>query len=156
MAFTTTPSEMTRRSIQRIRDAGARVLLMGPQSAHDDDLAGLADSVILLERATASVSIEKSRRPRRYSPAWAALVARNLARRHLVGRYVRRVGVSSGWWLSAKRNRAAMAALKEATVLTSLDHSATYLIWNASRLNRTAPAIAGVGPTIEELGLTRV
>jgi hypothetical protein len=49
-----------------------------------------------------------------------------------------------------------MAALREATVLTSLDHSATYLIWNASRLNRTAPAIAGVGPTMEELGLTRV
>jgi len=102
------------------------------------------------------VSIDKSHRPQRFSPRWAALVARNLSRRHLVGGYVRRVGGSAGWWLSAKRNRAAMAALREATVLTSLDHSATYLIWNASRLNRTAPAIAGVGPTMEELGLTRV
>jgi hypothetical protein len=156
MAFTARPSEMTRRSIQRIRDAGARVLLMGPTSAFDADLAKVADSVILLDRATAPVSFDKSQPPQRFSPSWSALVARNLARRHLVGRYVRRVGGSSGWWLSAKRNRAAMAALTEATVLTSLDHGATYLIWNASRLNRTAPAIAGVGPTIEELGLTRV
>ena len=156
MAFTTTPGEMTRRSIQQVRDAGARVQLMGPASAYDAELAKVADSVILLDRANAPVSIDTSHRPQRFSPRWAALVARNLSRRHLVGAYVRRVGASAGWWLSAKRNRAAMAALREATVLTSLDHSATYLIWNASRLNRTAPAIAGGGPTMEELGLTRV
>ncbi len=156
LALTARPSGAVRRSIELLRDSGAHVGLIGPDSVLDGGLHDLADEVIRLQRATAPVKVGPSGPLTKFTPKWASIVARNLGRRHIVGPYLRVVGPSAGWWLSARRSPTAVKALKEATVLASLDDSATYLIWNASRMNRRAPALAGIGATLEELGLTRV
>ncbi|HEX5968213.1 MAG TPA: hypothetical protein VFY88_07055 [Intrasporangium sp.] len=155
LALTSPPSEAVRRSIGLLRDSGAHVKLIGPDSVLDNRFHDLADEVIPLQRATASVKVGPSRATK-FTPKWASIVARNLGRRHILRRYLRLVGGSAGWWLSARRTPTVMTALKDATVLASLDDGATYLIWNASRMNRRAPALAGIGATLEELGLTRV
>lgn len=156
LALTSSPSEAVRHSIEPMRAAGAHVTLIAPASVVEAGLHELVDRVIELDRATAPVQFDHSDPVRKFTPRWAALVLRNLGRRHFVGRYLRLVGGSAGWWLSARRSPVAMQALRDATVLTSLDDSATYLIWNASRLNTRAPALAGIGATLEELGLMRV
>jgi hypothetical protein len=57
--------------------------------------------------------------------------------------------------LAALHNRAALSALDSADVITALDAGAVYMVWEASRRNRAAAAVNGIGPTMEHLGLAR-
>lgn len=153
MMFTVPVPDVVRSQIRRVRANGGRIHLIGPESAADEGLADLADSITLLTRPTNAVPVGGPLR--KGSPQWLSVVARNTVQRQFVKRQVSKHGLPHGWWIATRRNEQAMRLLRDATVLTALDQGAVYPIWNAARLNDHAPAINGIGPTLDELGLGR-
>lgn len=141
-------------SIEQIRDNGGRVVLLGPL-VRGVDASAPADEVIVLRQRAAPVYVDKANPPRRYSRQWVSIVARNLTRRATFKPARRVLGASTMWWLAALHNRAALSALDSADVITALDAGAVYMVWEASRRNRAAAAVNGIGPTMEHLGLAR-
>ena len=141
-------------SIEQIRLNGGRVVLVGPL-VRGAEASTAADEVILLRQRAAPVYFDKANPPRRYSRQWVSIVARNLGRRATFKPAGRVLGASTMWWLAALHNRAALSALDNADVITAVDAGAVYMVWEASRRNRAAAAINGIGPTMEHLGLAR-
>jgi hypothetical protein len=146
-------NDVVAEAVHLLRRGGAHVHVICPATVASPELAGVADSITLVNRATAAVPVQEPLI--RYTPKWGMVVARNLTRRHIVSRFVGRRGVPAAWWAATKRNPEAMSALASATVLVSLDPGAIYTVWNACRINTRAPAISGIGPALEHLGLTR-
>lgn len=153
MLFTVPIPDVVRSQIRRVRESGGRVHLIGPESVIDDSLASVADTVTRLTRSTNAVPVDGPLR--KGSPRWAKVVAQNTVQRRFIRRQVKKHGPPHSWWISTHRNSEAMRLLRDATVLTALDQGAVYAVWNAARLNAHAPAINGIGPTLDELGLGR-
>ena len=153
MVHTVPVNEVVAEAVHLLRRGGAHVHVICPATVASAELAGVADTITPLFKASSAVVV---REPLvRYTPEWGMVVARNLTRRYLVSRVVGRRGVPAAWWAATKRNPEAMSALASATVLVSLDPGAIYTVWNACRINTRAPAISGIGPALEHLGLTR-
>lgn len=140
-------------ALRQLRRRGAHVHVICPATVASPELADAASTVTLLNKASSAVQVDEPLT--KYSPPWVALVARNLTRRHVVSWLAGRRGLPAAWWAATRRNPEAMAALRSATVLVALDPGSVYTVWNACRANTRAPAISGIGPTLEHLGLTR-
>lgn len=144
--------DRTRSAIGQMQRAGASVHIVGPASTHVD--ATTADSVIGLRKATAPVSRRDTVGMRRFTPQWAGVVATNAYRRRLLKPLVRKLGLPVMWWMSAARSSEVQSRIARATMMAAVDDGAIAMAWNAARLNHVAPTLNGVGPLMEELGLT--
>jgi len=155
LAYTSAPLALVTTAIEKIRESGGQVTLMGPQIRGYESAAAAADHVVLLRHRAAPVKVDPNKRPVRYSPQWASVVARNLLRKTAFGPARKTLGVSTLWWLAVSHSREALHAVDEADVITALDAGAVYSVWECARRNRHAAAINGIGPTMEHLGLAR-
>ena len=155
LAYTSPPLALITTAIEKIREAGGTVTLLGPQVRGYEAPAAAANTVVLLRHRAAPVRIDPDHRPVRYSPQWASVVVRNLARKAAFGPTSKTLGASTLWWLTLSHSRDALHAIDEADVITALDAGAVYAVWECARRNRHAAAINGIGPTLEHLGLAR-
>jgi hypothetical protein len=155
LAYTSPPLALVTTAIEQIREAGGQVTLMGPQIRGYEGPAAAANRTVLLRHRAASVRIDPDRRPVRYSPRWAWVVARNLSRKAAFGPARKALGVSTLWWMAVRQSREALHAIDEADVIAALDAGAVYSVWECARRNRHAAAINGIGPTLEHLGIAR-
>jgi len=155
LTYTAVPMALVTTAIQQIRDAGGHVTLLGPQIRGYEPAGAAADRVVFLRNRAAPVRIDPDKRPRRYSPAWASVVARNLSRKVAFGPARKTLGASTLWWMAISHSRDALHVVDEADVITALDGGAVYSVWQCGRRNRHAAAINGIGPTLEHLGLAR-
>jgi hypothetical protein len=153
LAFTTPPLALVTTAIATIRASGAHVILVGPQIRGYEKPAAAADRVVLIKHRAAPVRIDPARRPVRYSPQWASVVARNLSRKAAYGPARKALGISTLWWMSLSANPEALKAIDQADVITALDAGAVYTVWECARRNRQAAAINGIGPTLDHLSL---
>lgn len=155
VCFTAKPMPAVADAVRTIREQGGRVVLIGPLVTGYEEPAAEADDYIKLVHRANPVYVDKSDPPRKYSPQWTSIVARNLTRRATVRPAQRLLGASTLWWIAARGNRDARKVLDSADVLCAADGGAVYLVWEAARRNRHAAAINGIGPTLEHLGLAR-
>ena len=155
LVYTSVPSVMAVEAIKKIRGNGGRVVLLGPQIKGYENAAEISDSFVFLRQRVTPVYVDPDNRPRRYSPTWASIVARNLIRKATFKPAKRTLGAATLWWMAARNNRQALHLIDSADVITATDAGSIYLVWEAARRNRHAAAINGIGPTLEHLGLAR-
>lgn len=153
LVYTTAPSAAVQAAVTRLRSHGARITLIGSPLPEADDIALGVDRHIPVRKAVSTRSEIDGRSPRRYSPAWARLVADNLVRKKALPKIIAARGSAFGWWLAIRRDGDAIAALRDATLLCALNDEAIYTVWEASRVNAFAPAISGIGPLLDHVGL---
>lgn len=147
---------ITADSIDRIRDAGARVTLISPKVVGYGPAREAADGFIELHGLGVPVQFEDDEdRPQRWSARWARTVATNVSRR--AGRRVahKLVGKAGAWGWAIRQLPEATDLLETADVITALDPGAVWIAWKAAQRNTHAEVINGIGPTLEHLGLAR-
>jgi hypothetical protein len=151
--YATRPPDVLPQAVQTLRQAGVHVTLVGPPVKGYQPLTAYADVEIRVKHRAAPIVVDPTRRPRRYTPRWAVVVATNLCRRHLFRYADKVVGKTTTLSWALLGDRRVLAAVDAADVLTSLDASVVYSVWQAARRNRHAAAISGIRPTLEHLGL---
>lgn len=154
MVYTAPPPHIISDAIGQLRAAGNRVLLVGPKIKGTEEAIAAADQWVKLAHRAAPVAIDPANRPQRYTPRWASVVARNLWRRVTFKPFQKTLGAATLWSLTLNHDRHAVHAVDQADVLTAVDGGAVYAVWKASRRNRRAAALNGVGPTLEHFGLS--
>lgn len=85
--------------------------------------------------------------PRRFSPAWAQVVLRNLLLRFVLPR----LPIRPRAWLAARFDQDVQRWAGEAEVIVALDRYAVYPVWRLARRHPRARALYGLDAALRQL-----